>query len=70
MIRKWKEAVDKYQYFRALLTDLSKSPDCISHEFLITKLHSYGIFLASLKLITDCLKNRTQISKSEISYSS
>ena len=35
MIEKWKEAVDKDQSFGALLTDLSKAFDCLSHDLLI-----------------------------------
>ena len=52
-IKKWKKAADKDQYFGALLTDLSKAFDCLSHDLLIAKLHSDGISLAPLKLLTD-----------------
>ena len=70
MIEKWKEAVDKDQSFGALLTDLSKAFGCLSYDLLIAKLHSYGISLASLKLLTDYLTNRKQRTKVETSYSS
>ena len=50
MTEKWKEAVDKDQSFGALLTDLSNAFDCLSHNFLIAKLHSCGI---SLELLTN-----------------
>ena len=33
----WKNAVDKEKRFGALLTDLSKAFDCLSHELLIAK---------------------------------
>ena len=64
------EAVDKDQFFGALLTDLSKALDCLSRDLLIAKLRSYGISLASLKLLTDYLTNGKQRTKVENSYSS
>ena len=69
-IEKWEEAADKDQFFRVSLTDLSKAFECLSHDLLIAKLHSYGISLASLKLPTDYLTNRKQRTKVETSYSS
>ena len=69
-IEKWEEAVDKDQSFGVSLTDLSKAFECLSHDLLIAKLHSYGISLASLKLPTDYLTNRKQRTKVETSYSS
>ena len=38
---KWKLSVYNNEAFGALLTELSKSFDCLSHELLIAKLHSY-----------------------------
>ena len=35
-------SVDNSGAFGALLTDLSKAFDCLSHELLLTKLHAYG----------------------------
>ena len=61
MIDKWKKAVDNHKVFGAVLTDLSKAFDCISHDLLIAKLNAYGLFLPALKLISDYLQNRKQI---------
>ena len=69
-IEKWEEAVDQDQFFGVSLTDLSKAFECLSHDLLIAKLHSYGTSLASLKLPTDYLTNRKQRTKVETSYSS
>ena len=60
MIEKWKSAVDKGKSFGALLTDLSKAFDCLSHDLLLAKLHAYGFSLSALKLIHSYLKNKTK----------
>ena len=51
MLEKWKSAVDIGEYFGALLTDLSKAFDCVSHELVLAKLHAYGFSLRALRLI-------------------
>ena len=43
LIEKWKKSVDNGGAFGALLTDLSKVFDCLSHELLIAKLTAYGL---------------------------
>ena len=53
MLEKWKLAVDNYEAFGTLLTDLSKAFDCLSQDLLIAKLHSYGLSLISLRLLSD-----------------
>ena len=60
MLEKWESAVDKGKYFRALLTELSKAFDCISHEFILAKLYAYGFRLRALRLIHSYLTNRKQ----------
>ena len=40
MLEKWKN-VDKGKVFGALLTNLSKAFDCLTHELIIAKLNAY-----------------------------
>ena len=70
MLEKWKSAVDKGKSFCALLTDLSKAFDCLSHELLLAKLHAYGFSIAALRLIHSYLTNRWLRTKINMSYSS
>ena len=49
ILEKWKCAGDKEKVFGTLLTDLSKTFDCLLHE-VITKLHVYGGTFPALKL--------------------
>ena len=69
MLEKWKRAVDNNKVFGALLTDLSKAFDCISHDLLIAKLNAYGLSLSALKLVHSYLQNRKQRTKIGSSYS-
>ena len=41
LIEKWKKSADNGGAFGALLTDLSKTVDCLPHKFLIVKLDAY-----------------------------
>ena len=41
MLEKWKSAVDNKKVFGALLTDLFKAFDCVTHNHLIAKLNAY-----------------------------
>ena len=70
MLEKWKSAVDKLKSFGALLTDLSKAFDCLSHELLLAKLHAYGFDTTALRLIHSYLSNRKQRTKVNSTYSS
>ena len=42
--------MDTHGFAGTVLMDWSKAYDCISHELLIAKLHSYGATKNSLKL--------------------
>ena len=55
----------KAKAFGALLTDLSKAFSCLCHDFLITKLHTYGFDISSLNLLQNYLSNRKQTTKVE-----
>ena len=70
MIETWKKALDEGKVAGAILTDLSKAFDCISHELLIAKLEAYGFDKAALMLIYDYLTGRMQRTKVNGSYSS
>ena len=59
MLEKWEDAVSNEKVFEALLTDLSKVFDCLSHGLIIAKLNSYGFSLPVLRLLHDYLSNRT-----------
>ena len=59
----WKLANDKREVFGALLIDLSKAFDCMSHELLVAKLNAYGFDDLSTKLISSYLENRQQRTK-------
>ena len=70
MLEHWKGATDNNKAFGALLTDLSKAFDCLSHDLLIAKLHAYGLDIDSLNILQDYLSNRKQRRKVDSFYSS
>ena len=70
MIEKSKSIIDKGKHFSALLTDLSKSFDCLPHNLFIAKLDAYGFKNDALYLIFNYLNNRKQTVKINSSFSS
>ena len=57
MLEKWKSTVDNKKVFGALLTDLSKAFECLSHDFLVAKLNAYGFSMTALRLVQNYLSN-------------
>ena len=70
MIEKWLQSLDKGGHYGALLTDLSKAFDCLSHDLLIAKLHAYGFDILALRLLHNYLTNRNQRVKIDSTFSS
>ena len=57
------KAPDDKGYAGAILTDLSKTFDCLNHDLLIAKLDAYGFSQDGLKFIRSYLKERKQRTK-------
>ena len=70
MIEKWLQGLDEGGHYGALLTDLSKAFDCLSHNLLIAKLHAYGFDIPALRLLHNDLTNRNQRAKIDSTFSS
>ena len=62
MIEKWRDSLDKGEFSGAIMTDLSKACDCLSHDL--------KILIVFLKFINSYLSNRKQRTKVNNSYSS
>ena len=69
MLEKGKRSVDGGKNFGVLLTDLSKTFDCLDHELLIAKLNAHGFSLPALELINNYLSNRRQQTRIGNSFS-
>ena len=63
-----KKCVRKGKAFGTLLTDLSKTFDCLDHILFLTKLNAYSFNLPALPLIHEYLSNRKKRTKIEITY--
>ena len=69
MIEKFEEAINRGNTFGALLTDLSKTFDCINHPLFIAKIYSYGVSPFSTKINFSNLSNSTQRTNIKNSFS-
>ena len=70
MIEKARKILDKGGTLEALLTDLSKSFDCMTYGLLIAKLHALNFEMNELNLIFDYLTGRKHRVKISFSFSS
>ena len=69
LLERWKNVLDKKGYGGAVLMDLSKAFDTLSHDLLIAKLHTHGFSEESLQLTKSYLTNRWQRTKVNASFS-
>ena len=69
-IEKWKKAVHNENVFGALLTDFSRSFDCLPCDLIIAKLNSCRFNLTALNLLHNYLTKRKQRTKINYSCSS
>ena len=69
MVEKMLIARDKNKVFGAILTDLSKAFDCISHDLLIAILNAHGFDHNALNIIHNYLFGRSQKTKVGSSFS-
>ena len=60
MLGKWKTVVDNEKSFGAVITDLPKAFDCLSHDLLLANLNAYGFSLPALRLMQSYLSNKKQ----------
>ena len=60
LIEIWKKSLDKVGKCGTLLTDLSKTFDCLLHDLVIAKSHAYGFEMDSLRVIYSFIVGRKQ----------
>ena len=63
LIEQWRQHPDSNKVVGAVLMDLSKAFDCLSHDLLIAKLEAYGLDREMVKLVYSYLKDRKQAVK-------
>ena len=63
LIERWRKSLDNKGYGGAVLMDLSKALDTLNFDLLITKLHTYGFDIKTLKLLHIYFTKRWQRTK-------
>ena len=69
LIERWRKSLDNKVYGGAVLMDLSKAFDTLNHDLLIAKLHAYGFYIKTLRLLHSYLTKRWQRTKVNSSFS-
>ena len=69
MPERWEKGLDNGKVAGAVLTDLSKTFDCLNHKLLITKLQAYGFDGQALSYVYSYLSDRKQRMKVNGSFS-
>ena len=69
LLEEWREKLEKNFIVGAVLMDLAKAVDCISHNLIIAKLAAYGLERETLRLTYSYLKSWKQCVKISNTYS-
>ena len=56
----WRKALDRHECAAAILIDLSKAFDCLTHGLLLGKLKAYVLSTEAVKLLESYLTDRKQ----------
>jgi hypothetical protein len=60
LIEDWKQALERSMCVGTTMMDLSKAFDCLPHQLVVAKMHTYGASKQSCALIWSYLHNRMQ----------
>ena len=60
MVENYIKLLDQGNEYDALLTDVSKAFDCLSHNLIVAKLYACGLLIELLKLISNYSADRKQ----------
>ena len=69
LLEEWRFYLDNNYFVGAVMTDLSKTFDCIPQDLLIAKLEAYGLDNYTICYVYSYLKNRKQCVKINNTYS-